>query len=98
MGRETKAKGKSFSIVVILIFVGLCMLVPVWQSAVSAGIHSKIERSKANIMYLSEKQIVEKGQIARRTTPEYLIEQASVQNINFTQIRDSIDVTVASVL
>lgn len=98
MGKALRAKGKSFGIVVILVFVGLCMLVPVWQSAVSAGITSKIERSKSNIVYLSEKQIVEKGQIARRTTPEYLIEQASVQNINFTQISDTVDVTVASAL
>lgn len=96
MSEAAKAKGKGLGIVVILIFVGICMLVPVWQSAVTAGIQSRIEKTKTNIVYLSERKIVEKGLIARRTTPEYLIEQASVQNINFTQISDTFDVTVAS--
>ncbi|MCR4676660.1 MAG: hypothetical protein K5634_05465 [Sphaerochaetaceae bacterium] len=94
---ETMNKNrKSLAIVIILLIVGFCMLIPVWQSAVSTGISSKMEESRENIIALNEKKMSVKGSIARKTTPEFLIEQASVQNINFTQISESTNVTVAS--
>ena len=71
---------KTFSVKFVtfaVVFLGLCMLVPVWQSSVSAGLSYKINALNTNISALSRQSTEVKAQIANITNPENMVRMAS---------------------
>ena len=75
-----------FLIVLTILFINICLLVPVWQSARNSQLRMEIARTEQQLQEREEEKMVLSASIARKTTPEYLIEQSAVQNIVFTQI------------
>jgi cell division protein FtsL len=79
-------KAEMALIVVTILFINVCLLVPVWQSARNSQLRMSLARTEQELREREEEKMVLSASIARKTTPEYLIEQAAVQNIVFTQI------------
>lgn len=73
-------------IVVTILFINFCLIIPVWQSAANSQLRWRLAQSEQQLSEKEEQKLVLSASIAARTTPEYLIEQSIVQNINFTQI------------
>jgi len=91
---EGKSKGKVFLITVAMFAVGICLVVPVWQSAVHTQLVARINGIQAKISSYERTRMTVQADIAHRTTPEYLIEQAVHQNINFARITDTTSVAL----
>jgi len=86
MSSDTRSTGKVICTVISVLVIGICIVVPVWQSAVNSQLESKISSVQAEIFgYETSKMRIE-ADIAKRTTPEYIVEAAIRQNINFSQI------------
>ncbi|MCQ2398420.1 MAG: hypothetical protein MJ052_03860 [Sphaerochaetaceae bacterium] len=83
-------------VIVVAAVLTVCLFVPVWQSAVCAQLSRSIEIADRNIALMEEQGLILKSRIAKQMTPEYLIEQASVRNISFSQIESAYSTTVAS--
>jgi len=79
-------KAERFMIVLTILFINVCLLIPVWQSARHTQLRREVARTEQMLREKEEEKMVLSASIARKTTPEYLIEQAAVQNIVFTQI------------
>ena len=91
--RTTKAE--RFLIVLTILFINVCLLIPVWQSARHTQLNRDIALTEQLLREKEEEKMVLSASIARKTTPEYLIEQAAVRNIVFTQIGTDTSTLVA---
>ena len=83
-------------VVITIIFINLCLLIPVWQSAVNSQLRFELARSEQELREKEEQKMVLIANIAKQTTPEYLIEQSIMQNITFTQISSENSSLIAS--
>ena len=83
-------------VVITIIFINLCLLIPVWQSAVNSQLRFELARSEQELREKEEQKMVLIANIAKQTTPEYLIEQSIMQNITFTQISSETSSLIAS--
>ena len=95
MNTENRIKGKVFLIMAASLLVGLCLVVPVWQSAVNADLVRSIGAVRSDISVFEGIKMSLEADIAHHTTPEFLIAEAVRQNINFTQISNSSTVALA---
>ena len=59
-------------IIFATLFLGLCMVIPVWQSAVSTRLALRINVVNSEIVALEEQKTQVKAQIERMTDSEYL--------------------------
>ena len=73
-------------IILTIVFINICLLIPVWQSAKNTQLRWQIAQSEQMLKDQEERKMVLTAAIAKQMTPEYLIEQSSVRNIVFTQI------------
>ena len=83
-------------VVITIIFINLCLLIPVWQSAVNSQLRFELAQSEQELREKEEQKMVLIANIAKQTTPEYLIEQSIMQNITFTQISSETSSLIAS--
>ena len=83
-------------VVITILFINLCLLIPVWQSAVNSQLRFKLAQTEEELRDKEEQKMVLLANIARQTTPEYLIEQSEIQNLVFTQISSETSSLIAS--
>ena len=83
-------------IVITILFINICLLIPVWQSAVNSQLRWKLAQTEEELKEKEEQKMVLVANIAKQTTPEYLIEQSIMQNITFTQISSETSSLIAS--
>ena len=83
-------------IILTIVFINICLLIPVWQSAKNTQLKWQIAQSEQLLKEQEERKMVLTASIAKQMTPEYLIEQSSVRNIVFTQIDSATASLVAS--
>ena len=83
-------------VVITILFINLCLLIPVWQSAVNSQLRFKLAQTEEELKEKEEQKMVILANIARQTTPEYLIEQSLIQNLVFTQISSETSSLIAS--
>jgi len=86
MSNEARNTGKIICTVVSVLVIGICIVVPVWQSSVNAQLEARISNVQAEIFNYETSRMRIEADIAKRTTPEYIVEAAIQQNINFSQI------------
>ena len=86
--RETKVTPGFEKTIIILtiVFINLCMLIPVWQSASNSQLKWKLAKSQQQLLEQEEEIMLLNASIALKSMPEYLIEQSETHNIVFTQI------------
>ena len=83
-------------VVITILFINLCLLIPVWQSAVNSQLRFKLAQTEEQLKEKEEQKMVLLANIAKQTTPEYLIEQSVIQNLVFTQISSETSSLIAS--
>ena len=83
-------------VVITILFINLCLLIPVWQSAVNSQLRFKLAQTEDELREKEEQKMVLLANIAKQTTPEYLIEQSLIQNLVFTQISSETSSLIAS--
>ena len=83
-------------VVITILFINLCLLIPVWQSAVNSQLRFKLAQTEQELKEKEEQKMVLLANIAKQTTPEYLIEQSVIQNLVFTQISSDTSSLIAS--
>ena len=83
-------------VVITILFINLCLLIPVWQSAVNSQLRFKLAQTEEELRDKEEQKMVLLANIAKQTTPEYLIEQRLIQNLVFTQISSETSSLIAS--
>ena len=83
-------------VVITILFINLCLLIPVWQSAVNSQLRFKLAQTEEELRDKEEQKMVLLANIAKQTTPEYLIEQSEIQNLVFTQISSETSSLIAS--
>ena len=88
------AKLERTIIVITILFINICLLIPVWQSARNSQLRWELAQSEKQLKEKEEQKMVLTASIAKKTT-EYLIEQAAVQNIVFKQIDTQVSALVA---
>jgi hypothetical protein len=87
---------EKLSIVVMILFINVCLLVPIWQSATNSQLQWRLAQSEETLRANEEQKMTLNASIASKMTPEYLIEQSQQQNIVFRQITDSSTGAVAN--
>ncbi len=87
---------EKFAIVAMILFINICLLVPVWQSASNSQLKMRLAQSEETLRANEEQKMTLNASIASKMTPEYLIEQSQQQNIVFRQITDSSTGAVAN--
>ena len=90
------AKIERVLVVITILFINLCLMIPVWQSAVNSQLRFKLAQSEEELREKEEQKMVLLANIAKQTTPEYLIEQSEIQNLVFTQISSETSSLIAS--
>ncbi len=88
---------EKLAIVIMILFINVCLMVPVWQSASNSQLQLKLAKSEEALKANEEYKMTLNASIAAKMTPEYLIEQSVEQNIVFKQITDSSTGAVANV-
>ena len=83
-------------VVITILFINLCLLIPVWQSAVNSQLRFKLAQTEEELRDKEEQKMVLLANIAKQTTPEYLIEQSLIRNLVFTQISSETSSLIAS--
>ena len=83
-------------VVITILFINLCLHIPVWQSAVNSQLRFKLAQTEQELKEKEEQKMVLLANIAKQTTPEYLIEQSVIQNLVFTQISSETSSLIAS--
>lgn len=83
-------------VVITILFINLCLLIPVWQSAVNSQLRFKLAQTEQELKEKEEQKMILLANIAKQTTPEYLIEQSVIQNLVFTQISSETSSLIAS--
>ena len=71
-------------------------MIPVWQSAFNSQLRFELAQSEEELREKEEQKMVLLANIAKQTTPEYLIEQSKIQNLVFTQISSETSSLIAS--
>ena len=94
---ESKSRGKVFLVIAAVLIIAICLVVPVWQSAVNSQLGTKISSAQREISSLESQKMAIQADIAHHTTPEYLIEQAVAQNINFNKTSDTTILALAKI-
>lgn len=74
------------SVIMMILFINVCLMVPVWQSATNTQLRRRLAESETLIKETEESRMVVTASIASKMTPEYLVEQSSERNIVFRQI------------
>jgi len=74
------------SVIIMILFINVCLMIPVWQSANNSQLKRRLSESEALIKENEEEKMVITASIAAKMTPEYLIEQSTERNIVFKQI------------
>ena len=74
------------SIILMILFINICLMIPVWQSANNSQLKRRLSESEALIKENEEQRMIITASIASKMTPEYLIEQSVERNIVFKQI------------
>lgn len=90
------AKFERVLVVITILFINLCLMIPVWQSAVNSQLRFKLAQTEEELKEKEEQKMVLLANIAKQTTPEYLIEQSVIQNLVFTQINTETSSLIAS--
>ena len=90
------AKIEKTLVVITILFINLCLMIPVWQSAVNSQLRFELAQSEEELREKEEQKMVLLANIAKQTTPEYLIEQSEIQNLVFTQISSETSSLIAS--
>ena len=90
------AKLERTIIVITILFINICLLIPVWQSARNSQLRWELAQSEKQLKEKEEQKMVLVANIAKQTTPEYLIEQSATQNLVFTQINGETSSLIAS--
>ena len=90
------AKIERVLVVITILFINLCLMIPVWQSAVNSQLRFELAQSEEELREKEEQKMVLLANIAKQTTPEYLIEQSEIQNLVFTQISSETSSLIAS--
>lgn len=70
----------------MILFINVCLMVPVWQSATNSQLRRRLAESERLIKETEECRMVVTASIASKMTPEYLVEQSTERNIVFKQI------------
>lgn len=99
--KSKRTKYDSISVTLVffaMVFVCLCLLLPVWQNAENSRMRSRLQVYERNIAEREEARMILESQVACKTSPEYLNSQAQVVNIDFQQISTSSALRVASSL
>ena len=90
------AKIEKTLVIITILFINLCLMIPVWQSAVNSQLRVELAQSEEELREKEEQKMVLLANIAKQTTPEYLIEQSEIQNLVFTQISSETSSLIAS--
>lgn len=78
---DMKEKAISTKLVVFaVVFISCCLIVPIWQSAVSTSLTLKINSLNTEIIALGNQTSQVKAQIANLTDPDNIVRLASTQN------------------
>ena len=77
---------RHIAILAMLIAVMASFLVPVWQSAVNRSLEVEFKNLGASVELLEEQHRLLRSQIATKTMPESLLENAWKEDIFFQQI------------
>ncbi len=91
-----KVRAERTVVILTIIFINICLLIPVWQSAKNTQLRWQLSQSEQELKMQEEQKMVLVANIARQMTPEYLIEQSAARNIVFTQIDSQTSSLVAS--
>jgi hypothetical protein len=91
-----KVRAERTVVILTIIFINICLLIPVWQSARNTQLRWQLSQSEQELKNQEEQKMVLAARIAKQMTPEYLIEQSVVRNIVFTQIDSQTSSLVAS--
>lgn len=91
-----KVRTERTVILLTIIFINICLLIPVWQSATNTELRRQLAQSEQQLKAQEEQKMVLSANIAKQMTPEYLIEQSAARNIVFTQINSETSSLVAS--
>lgn len=83
--RQNAFFGKT-SVILMILFINVCLMVPVWQSATNSQLRRRLAESERLIKETEESRMVVTASIASKMTPEYLVEQSTERNIVFKQI------------
>lgn len=68
-----KEQGINLTLVIFsIIFIGMCLIIPVWQSSESARINHQISAYESRISALNVQKTQVKAQIEHLTDPSYL--------------------------
>ena len=86
MSNEARNTGKIICTLISVLVIGICIVVPVWQSSINSQLEARIRNVQAEIFNYETSRMKIEADIAKRTTPEYIVEAAIRQNINFSQI------------
>lgn len=86
MNTQTKSSAAVIGTVIAVLIIGMCLFVPVWQSAVNTELEMRINSVRDEISSYETSKMALRADIANLSTPEYIVEAAIRQNINFTQI------------
>lgn len=70
----------------MILFINLCLMIPVWQSATNSQLKLRLAESQRLIDESEQRRMVVTASIASKMTPEYLVRQSSERNIVFKQI------------
>ena len=73
-------------VILTIVFINICLLIPVWQSARNTQLRWQLAHSEELLKENEEQKMLISASIARKTTPEFIIEQSEEYNIVFTQI------------
>ncbi len=57
-------------VVITIVFINLCLLIPVWQSAVNSQLRFELAQSEQELREKEEQKMVLIANIAKQTTPE----------------------------
>ena len=91
-----KVRAERTVVILTILFINVCLLIPVWQSARNTQLRWQLSQSEQQLKEQEEQKMVLAANIAKQMTPEYLIEQSAVRNIVFTQIDSGTSSLVAS--
>ncbi len=90
------ARVERIVILFTIVFINVCLLIPVWQSATNTQLNWQLAQSEKLLKEKEEEKMLLSASIASKSTPEYLIEQSEAQNLVFTQINSESSSLMAS--
>lgn len=73
-------------LVCMIIFIVLCIFIPVWQSGVNDGLKRDISLTTEQIANLKNQEKKIESEIAKIQSPEFLIQQSKIKQIAFSQV------------